>query len=181
MSSRYRAWAARWRVPLGFALVAAYLVFSQPTRALLWAGGAVAGVGLALRAIAAGYLDKNASLATAGPYAYTRNPLYLGSFLLGLGFALAGGSWVLGLAFLVLFFAIYWPVIRYEEESLAHQFEETYKRYAAVVPLLIPNGRRAPSSGEKFRWERYRRNREYEAALGVLAGLVFLALKLALK
>ena len=212
MGNSYAAWASRWRVPLGFALGAAYLVFAKPTLKLLASGGAVALAGLLLRAYAAGYLTKNQGLTTAGPYAYTRNPLYLGSLVMGLGFALAGSSWLLGAAFLVFFLAVYGPVIRSEAETLRRAFGESYEQYAKDVPLLVPRLRRcaapsgsgqaqsnhplAPSSinrgnrgdglradgragttGEKFRWQQYRRNREYEAALGYLAALVFLALK----
>ncbi len=182
MDSRYAAWAARWRVPLAFLFGVAYLVFSRPAVLLLIAGGGVALAGLALRAIAAGHLEKDSSLASSGPYAYTRNPLYLGSFLLGMGFALAGGSWVLGLAFLLLFSLVYWPVMRREEENLRRHFGEAYEHYAAQVPIFLPRGRsrRAGSSSEKFRWERYRKNREYEAALGFVVGMVFLVLKLKL-
>src|SRR5579872_4849342 len=98
MGSRYAAFAARWRVPLGFVFGAAYLILSRPTVKLLLAGGAVAAMGLAIRAWAAGHLVKNQNLATHGPYAYTRNPLYFGSALMAAGFVLAGGSWVLALA-----------------------------------------------------------------------------------
>ncbi len=181
MDSAYAVWAARWRVPLGFVLAAAYLVFSQPTLKLLEFGGAVALAGLVLRASAAGYLEKNVGLATCGPYAYTRNPLYLGSFLLGSGFVLAGGSWFLGLTFLGFFLLVYWPVMRREEDALRQQFGEVYDHYAKAVPLFLPTGRKAPPCGDKFRQERYRKNREYEAALGFVVGMVFLALKLGLK
>src|SRR5215472_9921017 len=106
---QYPAWAARWRVPLGFALGIAYLVFAQPTAASLLAGGLVAALGLGLRAYAAGCLDKNRELSTGGPYRYTRNPLYLGSALVALGFAWAGHRWVLVLAAAALFVLVYWP------------------------------------------------------------------------
>jgi protein-S-isoprenylcysteine O-methyltransferase Ste14 len=180
MDSAYAAWAARWRVPLGFLLGAAYLVFCRPTVKLLIAGGAVAAAGLALRASAAGHLAKNQRLATSGPYAFTRNPLYLGSALMGAGFAVAGGwkqcRWILALAYLVLFAAIYWPVIRREEEYLRRAFGEDYDRYAQRVPLFLPRFRR-PAGGEKFQWKQYRKNHEYEAFLGFLAVMIFLAFK----
>jgi protein-S-isoprenylcysteine O-methyltransferase Ste14 len=175
--SGYAAWAARWRVPLGFALGAAYLVFCRPTSGLLVAGAAVGLVGLLLRGYSAGYLQKNQSLATHGPYAYTRNPLYLGSTLMGLGFAVAGGSGILGVAFLILLLAIYWPVILREEEFLRKKFGGTYEQYARVVPLFLPRIAKAPDGRELFRWDLYRKNREHEAALGYLGGIVFLAIK----
>ena len=177
MDERYAAWAARWRVPLGFALGAAYLIFSRPTFKLLAAGGLLALAGVLLRALSAGYLAKNESLATSGPYAYMRNPLYLGSLLMGLGFALAGGSWALGAALLVFFLAVYLPVVHREAEGLRRKFGEAYEQYAREVPLFVPRLRRARLSNEKFIWQRYRTNREYEAALGYLVALVFLALK----
>ena len=180
MDSAYRAWAARWRVPLGFGLGVAYLVFCQPTVALLAAGGAVALGGLGIRAYAAGHLEKNQSLAMTGPYARTRNPLYLGSALMGAGFGVAGGSWILGLALVAFFGAIYWPVIRREEEFLRQQFGDEYDRYAQSVPLFLPR-LSGSGGGKKFQWRQYRKNREYEAFLGYLAVMIFLAFKIWLR
>lgn len=184
MDKGFAAWAARRRVALGFAWGAAYLVFSQPTIRLLAVGGAIALAGLLVRTWAAGHLEKGRSLATAGPYGYTRNPLYLGSFFLGGGFALAGASWALGISFLLLFFVIYWTVMRREEEFLRQQYGEDFSRYERAVPLFFPgltSRRDMPRSEEKFLWSRYRRNHEYEAALGYLAGIAFLALKIWLR
>jgi protein-S-isoprenylcysteine O-methyltransferase Ste14 len=181
MNNDYAAWAARWRVPLGFALGAAYLIFCQPTLRLLLAGAVVGSAGLVLRAWSAGCLEKNRRLATSGPYAYTRNPLYLGSSLLGLGFAVAGGSWILGAAFLLLFVAVYRPVILREETYLRKEFGDAYNQYAEVVPLFMPKIGRRSSGQDKFRWDLYRRNHEYEAALGYVAGILFLALKIWLR
>jgi protein-S-isoprenylcysteine O-methyltransferase Ste14 len=180
MDRGYAAWAARWRVPLGFALGIGYLVFAQPSPRLLAVGGATAFAGLAVRGYAAGSLEKNRALATGGPYAHTRNPLYLGSFIMGAGFAVAGGSWILGVAFLALFFLVYWPVMRREEQFLRKEFGEAYAKYASVVPFFFPSWRRAPETGEGFRWEFYRKNHEYQAAGGFLAGILFLALKMLL-
>src|SRR6185369_17764024 len=107
-------WMQRWRVPLGFACAIIFLYFATPTVATLMAGAAVALPGLLLRAWASGHLRKNEALATTGPYAYTRNPLYLGSFLIGLGFTIAAGRVVLALLFAALFLGIYFPVMRVE-------------------------------------------------------------------
>jgi len=180
MNSAYARWAARWRVPLGFLFGAAYLVFSRPTTQLLVVGGAVAAAGVALRAYAAGHLAKNQTLAMSGPYAWTRNPLYLGSAWMGAGFSLAGGRWPLALACAVLFAAIYGPVIRREEEYLRREFGEVYDHYAQSVPLFLPRFRR-PADSEKFQWKQYRKNREYEAFLGYLAVMIFLAFKVWLR
>ena len=181
MNKAYAAWAARRRVALGFGLGAAYLVLCQPSPRLLAVGGGVALTGVLLRAWAAGCLEKNQSLATGGPYALTRNPLYLGSFLIGAGFAIAGGSWIVGLAFVVFFLLIYWPVMHREEESLRTQFGEDYHRYAEQVPLFFPTGKHFGGVKGSFRLGQYRKNREYQAALGFAAGLIFLALKMSLK
>jgi protein-S-isoprenylcysteine O-methyltransferase Ste14 len=177
--SGYGAWAARWRVPLGFALSLAYLVLARPTPGLLAIGGAVALMGILLRAWAAGYLEKGSKLATSGPYAFTRNPLYLGSAMIGSGFAVAGRSLVMAAAFVVLLLLVYRPVIRREERFLSQKFGAAYANYAALVPLFLPRLRPLIPSGERFRWERYRKNREYEAALGWAAGFGLLALKAA--
>ncbi len=178
MDKGYAAWAARWRVPAGFLLGVAYVVLAQPTPRLLLAGAAIAILGLAIRAHAAGCLDKNKSLATGGPYAHTRNPLYLGSLIMGAGFALAGGVWYLVLALLALFVLIYWPVMRREEEFLRGEFGETYSNYAAVVPFFFPALGRRIAGGERFSWTQYRKNREYQAALGCAGGIAFLAAKM---
>jgi len=177
----YAAWAARWRVPLGFALGFAYLIVSQLTERRLVAGVAVALLGLVVRGWAAGFLDKNHSLATGGPYRYTRNPLYLGSALTGVGLAIAGGSVVMMLALASLFLLVYGPVIWREEHFLRQKFGAAYEGYSASVPLLLPGRHPGPASGQSFRWERYRKNREYEAALGLSAALVFLILKMWLR
>ncbi len=181
MGKRYAAWAARRRVALGFALGIAYLIFAQPTPGLLVQGGMIALVGVGVRAFAAGYLDKNQSLTTGGPYRYTQNPLYLGSFLIGLGFVLAGGSLPLGLAFLGFFLLVYWPVMRREGDHLRVQFGEAHFHYVERVPLFFPTWRGAPASDVHFQWSRYRRNREYEAMLGYIAGMIFLAVKMGLQ
>ncbi|MBZ5515043.1 MAG: isoprenylcysteine carboxylmethyltransferase family protein [Acidobacteriia bacterium] len=180
MDKGYAAWAARWRVPLGFALGVGYLIFSRPTMRLVAAGGTIALAGLIQRAYAAGCLEKNRALATCGPYAHTRNPLYLGSLVMGAGFAVAGGSWILGTAFLALFLLVYWPVMRREEASLRLQFGDAYEKYAVAVPFFFPSLRRATRTSGGFRWELYRKNREYQAAAGFGGGIAFLVLKMLL-
>jgi protein-S-isoprenylcysteine O-methyltransferase Ste14 len=180
MNKGFGAWAARWRVPLGFAWGIAYLVFSQPTLRLIAIGGSFAFLGVLIRAFSAGFLEKGSSLATRGPYRFTRNPLYFGSFFIGAGFSVAGGSWGLAASFLALFLLVYVAVMEREAQSLQQQYGVDYDRYALSVPLFIPSiSRRSEQADlpEKFRWSRYQRNREYEAALGYAAGMAFLALK----
>jgi protein-S-isoprenylcysteine O-methyltransferase Ste14 len=176
----YAAWAARARVPLGFVLSLAYLVLARPTVKLLMTGAVISFLGLMLRAWAAGVVEKNAALATAGPYALTRNPLYLGSALIGAGFAVAGRSLVMAVAFAAFLMFIYVPVIRREERFLGAKFGEAYQRYARGVPVFFPRRLVPPATAEHFRWSRYRKNREYQAALGFASGFVLVALKMIL-
>lgn len=171
-------WVQRWRVPLGFICAPLFFWLARPTLKTLLVGSAIALMGLGLRAWSAGHLRKNATLATSGPYAHTRNPLYLGSFLMGLGFTLAAGWWPLGLLFAALFLGIYWPVMRVEEGHLTELFGESYQSYAASVPLFFPRLRPyADASATTFDATLYRRYREYQAALGVVTALAILAVK----
>src|ERR1051326_2503368 len=159
----------RWRVPLGFVCAAFFIFFAQPTVWSLMVGAAIALPGVLLRAWASGHLRKNEALATTGPYAYTRNPLYLGSFLIGLGFTTAAGRWFLILIFVAMMLGIYLPVIRVESATLATLFGKKYSRYAKEVPLLFPRFspyRRANEAG--FDRNLYLRYREYRAAVGVV-------------
>jgi len=170
---------ARLRVPSGFLLVAAFAWFSHPRACSLAYGLPVALLGLALRAWAAGHLAKDRSLATGGPYAFTRNPLYLGTLLVAAGLAAAARSAGLAILFAAVFVCIYLPVIQLEQEHLRSLFPE-YGLYAARVPVLLPHFRPAgPTRG--FQWPLYAKNREYQAAAGFLAGALWLVWKAAAK
>lgn len=174
---RLRELAARIRVPLGFLVLTFYAVFSRPSAARLAIGATIAFAGLGLRAAAAGHLAKNQRLATSGPYAYTRNPLYVGTALAGLGFAIAGGVWWLALLLAVYLLATFLPVVTEEEGHLATLFPE-FHAYAQIVPRFLPvRGRVFPSS-ERFRWPLYWRNQEYNALLAYLFGIGLLLWKL---
>jgi len=137
-------------------------------------------LGLAIRAWASGHIRKNDALATSGPYSYTRNPLYLGSFLVGLGFTVGSGWWPLGILFAVLFLGIYFPVMRVESASLARMFGDNYQRYSSHVPMFFPKFtpyRNAAIDETKFDTSLYMRYREYRAALGLLVAWGILAFK----
>jgi protein-S-isoprenylcysteine O-methyltransferase Ste14 len=162
---------------LGFALAAAFLILAQPSVGLLLSGAAIMLAGLLLRAWSAGYLAKNQRLTTGGPYSYTRNPLYLGSAVMGLGGAVAGRSWIMGAAFAAFFVLVYWPVMKREAQFLRREFPEAFEPYARQVPLFFPRLPRIPASSEKFQWPLYLKNREYEAATGYVSAMLFLALK----
>lgn len=164
-------WIQRWRVPLGFLCAAIFLLLAKPTPGALLAGACVSLVGLAIRAWAAGYIRKNDELAVFGPYAFTRNPLYFGSFLLGLGFTIASGRLVLGLLFVALFVGIYFPVMGVEASTLAHLFPTDYAMYKRSVPLFFPRltpFREHNSLPVTFDRSLYFRYREYRAALGLV-------------
>src|SRR5947208_10012727 len=121
--------ARRIRVPLGFVFALVYFWLAHPSWRSIAAGAVLVAPGLLIRALASGHVRKNEALATSGPYAYTRNPLYLGSLLIGAGFAVAARSWWIGAALVVMFFAIYIPVIRDEEIFLRQKFPE-FEEYA---------------------------------------------------
>ena len=180
MAKRGGTWIQRWRVPLGFLCGAAFIFFARPTPRMLLIGASVSLIGLALRAWAAGHIRKNAQLATSGPYAFTRNPLYLGSFLLGLGFTIASGRLLLGLLFAALFLGIYLPVMRVEASHLAELFGKEFETYKRSVPLFFPRitpFRQNESAVNRFDGSLYLRYREYRAALGLLVAWGLLLIK----
>jgi protein-S-isoprenylcysteine O-methyltransferase Ste14 len=165
---------ARLRVPSGFLIVIVFAWFSRPTPMSMAIGIPLSLFGLGLRAWAAGCLAKNRELATGGPYAYTRNPLYIGTLLVAAGLAIAARSPGLAALFAAVFLLVYLPVIQNEEQHLRQIFPE-YAAYAGRVPALFP--RLVPSPGKKpnpFRAALYLRNQEYQAGLGFLAGMLFL-------
>ncbi len=174
--------ARRIRVPLGFAFAAVFLVFARPSVEGLLASLLLVAPGLALRAYASGYVRKNQELATTGPYAYTRNPLYLGSMLIAFGFAGASENvWLVGLL-AVLFFAIYLPTIQSEEQFLRARFAG-FEVYARAVPRLLPRLTPASRSGEGGGFSRalYWAHREYNSLIGAAAIYAALLLRLVLK
>jgi protein-S-isoprenylcysteine O-methyltransferase Ste14 len=174
--------AKRIRVPMGFVFAGVFLWLAQPSWITLALSLILVLPGLWLRGFAAGYVRKNAELTTTGPYAYTRNPLYLGSMLIAFGFAAASWNWVIALALAALFAAIYIPTIQGEEEYLRANFTG-FAVYAAAVPRLLPRwtpsrtalhaGLEQGASGS-FSASLYRHHREYNAAMG--AGAIYLAL-----
>src|SRR5271157_6111959 len=181
-------WMARWqrvarriRVPLGFLAAALYLfeLWQRAPRpaAVAWSLALVL-PGLWLRGYAAGYVKKNRELTVTGPYAYTRNPLYLGSMLIAAGFALALLSWPVALVLAVGFGVIYVPVIALEERFLRAAFPE-FEQYCRRVPRLIPRLTPTPNPGSEsadgtFSFALYLKHREYNAVLG--AALLYLSL-----
>lgn len=171
--------AQRLRVPLGFAIAPAFLLFARPSPLSIACGAGVAAVGVAVRAWASGHLRKMAELTTSGPYAYTRNPLYLGTFLIVVGASLAGGVWWLAAAASAAYLVVYVPVMMAEVDTMRALFPGNYEAYARDVPLFVP---RLTPKGARGRFDSalYLRYREYRAALGLLAFLAVLAAKMVL-
>jgi hypothetical protein len=169
--------ARRIRVPLGFAFAAFYLWRARPSRMSLIVGMAIAALGLGVRAVSSGHVNKNEELAMTGPYAYVRNPLYLGSIVIALGFAVAARDILIAVLIVVMFVLIYVPTIRSEERYLRTRFPE-YAAYAEAVPCLIP--RRVPLGGMSgdFSRELYLKHREYNASFGAVAMLAALVVKM---
>jgi protein-S-isoprenylcysteine O-methyltransferase Ste14 len=168
---------ARWRVRLGYPLALAFFFLARPAPVSLADGAALVILGLLIRAWAAGFLRKHKGLATGGPYARTRNPLYLGSAILALGFAWAGNS-LLGAALILGYFALFYAaVMKREETELQRQYGAAFTEYANKVPLFLPQILPGEPVGG-FSSEQYVTNREYQALLGSVLGLLALTLKM---
>jgi protein-S-isoprenylcysteine O-methyltransferase Ste14 len=162
----------RLRVPSGFVLAAAFAWLAAPTRASLSVGVPVSVLGLLIRAWAAGHLEKNEQLAISGPYSHVRNPLYLGTAMVALGLVIAALQPLLALLFASMFLLVYLPAIELEEQHLRNLFPE-YDRYAEKISMLRPRWRGIDSK-HKFQLRLYFKNREYNAAAGFAAGVMFL-------
>jgi len=163
--SSWQKIARRVRVPLGFAFAVVYLWLAHPAVRSIVAGTCLIIVGLLIRALASGHVKKNEELTITGPYAYTRNPLYLGSLVLAVGFVVASQSWIIATIAAVLLFTIYLPVIRGEEDFLRSQFPE-FEEYSRNVPRLFPRLTPYRSSPGSFNWHLYWKHRECNAAIG---------------
>lgn len=167
------------RIPLGFLFGIAYIILARPTIGSLALGGGVALIGVLVRAWASGHIVKNDRLATSGPYAHTRNPLYLGSFLIATGFAVAA-HWSLLVAVVAFFLLIYYPTMRREVANIESRFPDTYARYAKHVPLFFP--RAAPWKGDanstnRFDTALYMGHGEWKAGLTYVLAMIWLAFR----
>jgi protein-S-isoprenylcysteine O-methyltransferase Ste14 len=171
----YAAAVQRLRVPSGLLLAAGFVWLAQPVPLTLLLGLPVALLGLVLRAWAAGHLRKNQQLTVSGPYAFVRNPLYIGTLLTALGCTIAAARPSLAALVGAIFLLVYLPVMQQEEGRLAELFPE-FQDYARRVPQLIP---RIPSSlpAQSFEWRVYRANREERALYGFLLVYAFLIFK----
>ncbi len=166
----------RLRVPSGFLLAFVFGMFARPTPQSLLLSLPLCLGGLALRGWAAGLLRKNMQLTHGGPYAYTRNPLYLGTLLTALGLSVAAQSWLLLGVTVAVFVGVYLPVMEQEEAHLVKIFP-AYRNYAEKVPLLWP---RFPglASEQRFDLAQYVRNQEWKAAFAYALGMAYLVWKM---
>ena len=175
--SQIAAIFARWRVRLGYLLAVFVLVFARPTPQFIFIGAIIGLFGLWLRAYAAGYLHKQEVLTVTGPYAHTRNPLYLGSAILAVGAGVATRSWISAAILLVYFAAVYSVVMRREEGELFGHHGQAFREYAGAVPLFFPRitaAKLAGASAGQFSFAQYKKNHEYQAALGYVVLLLAL-------
>jgi protein-S-isoprenylcysteine O-methyltransferase Ste14 len=176
---------ARWRVRLGYPLAIVVLALARPTPRSILTGGLAGAIGLLVRGLAAGHLHKQELLTVTGPYAHTRNPLYLGSAILALGAAISTWSWSSAALLLVYFVLFYSIVMRREEEELRALHPGVFEDYAKAVPLFFPRltpARLGTAAGDSFSFAQYRKNHEYRAAIGflLLLGLLLLIWRLRL-
>jgi protein-S-isoprenylcysteine O-methyltransferase Ste14 len=173
------AFFARWRVRLSYPCALLVLWFARPTpRSILW-GALIGLLGLFIRARAAGHLHKQEVLTVTGPYAYTRNPLYFGSAILTLAAAIATWSWIAA-AILSIYFVIFYSIVmRREEAELRRHHAITFNEYARAVPLFFPRltpAKLSFASAGSFSLAQYKKNHEYQAAIGFVLFLALLML-----
>ena len=176
--------AQKVRVPAGTALGIIFLLFMHPSVRSLIIGGIFTLAGALMRIWAAGHIEKRIRLARSGPYAYTRNPLYLGSFLMAFGVIFAGqGYWLLPF-FALFFIGVYFPVMRAEEHDLEQAYGADFLEYAGSTPLFFP---KKPRRTEKpintappvrFAWARVRINREHRNLISLLIVEIILIARL---
>lgn len=165
------------RVNIGLPLALAYGWLAAPTALTAAAGLGIATLGVAVRAAAAGHLRKHEALTTAGPYAFTRHPLYLGSLLIEIGLLVAARSWLAAVLGAAYFVGFYPGAMTREEEVLRRRYGSAYEQYSAHVPMFWPRPLSLKRSQWGFSWALYRRNREVQSALGLLLATVVLWLK----
>jgi protein-S-isoprenylcysteine O-methyltransferase Ste14 len=166
----------KWRVRLGHMFGIVVVVFARPHMEWLLAGTTLALAGEAIRVYSSGCIRKDTALSMAGPYAFTRNPLYVGSFLMYLGFCIAAANWIVLAVYFPFFFITYYATIFREEMFLRGVFKDAYNEYCKAVPRFFPRFRRLQKSadGLDFSFAQVMKNREYEAAIAIVIILALL-------
>jgi len=174
MPKDYRKLLQRIRVASGYIFAIIFLAFCRPTTRSIIVGVSISVIGLLIRAWACGHLRKGKEVDTSGPYAFTRNPLYLGSFLITIGFGVASNVWWVAAIAIIFFLSIYIPVINVETSELESVMGEPYREYARHVPRIVPRLWPWNNSDRGFDFRLYLKNGEYMAALGVSAAALAL-------
>ena len=173
----WKQFAQKTRVPAGTALGILFLLLMNPSARSLWIGAAITLPGWLLRLWAAGHIDKGKVLTQGGPYAMTRNPLYLGSFLMALGIILGGqGYWLLPL-FGGFFMAFYIPVMKAEADHMLGRYGQEFVDYTKRVPAFFPAFQKAGAGTSAFLWSRVVQNREHRNVVGLIVAEAILVFK----
>ena len=126
------------RQALAFVLIALYALVAEPTTLLLSIGTPLIALGTLVRLYASGFILKNEQLATYGPYALVRHPLYTGNILIIIGFSAAGGIWWTALVALFFFWFYYPTAIEYEDRKLRRLFDSDWDAWSSRTPALVP-------------------------------------------
>ena len=175
----YSEAAKKLRLPLGFVLGIAYLIWARPSNLTLAVGGVIAFVGVMIRAWASGHISKNRKLAVSGPYAHTRNPLYFGSFLIGAGFAIAA-HWALLLLVIAFWALVYAPTMEREKANIRERFPDAYDTYSANVPAFVPRvtaWRGTEADDGAFDLGLYMKHGEWKAGITYVLVMAWLAFR----
>lgn len=177
-SSNWREILNRFRVRSGLFLAIAVILLARSSWTSIFLGVLISLLGLTVRAWASGHLSKERTLAVSGPYRYSRNPLYLGNFLLGIGIVVGARSWwVLGL--FVIYYGVFYPlIIRREGDRMRELFPQQYEEYRKKVPLFLPSIRKHFPARGKWSRSLYMQNKEYRALQGTILIWLILAAKL---
>ena len=159
----------RFRVFLGFIFAAVALSLATPTATSLLTGALISITGELLRLWAAGHLEKSKEVTRSGPYQFTRHPLYLGSSLIGIGFAIAANNLIVGAIVAAYLLLTLTAAMRSEEAHLREKFGDAYDAYAE---------KRAEPMQRRFSWQRAIHNREHHTIAGLAAALAILTAKI---
>jgi protein-S-isoprenylcysteine O-methyltransferase Ste14 len=177
MLKSFRHFVGYHRILLSIMVGVVLYLFAIPTLWTIIAGLPIILLGEVIRIWSSGYITKNRALVQDGPYALTRHPLYLGNFLIGLGFAVMTAKTGLIILYLVAFGMIYFSTIAEEEQSLRERFGQEFSEYARQVPAFIPRPANITNGHTRFRWERVKGHREYKTWLAIGVFLVLMVFK----
>ncbi|MFQ5456047.1 MAG: methyltransferase family protein [Nitrospirota bacterium] len=180
MIQKIKFFAANKRIKLTGAISIILFIIAKPTSFSIILGIPIIVIGEAIRIWSSGYIRKDNQLATNGPYLFTRNPLYLGNFFLGLGFSIMSNNLIIIVLFSFFFFFIYQWVIEDEENYLVKKFGDEFARYKMDVPRFFPGIKRPGRYNNKkgFDWNLVKKHKEYNTWMGLLGGIGLFAIKM---